>query len=97
MGKSKAKYERWILKERRLAPKSNINLGDSKGNILRSIYNIYECPYCHKTYECKMVAKPSALKCRFCNHNVSPYDGNPEMEIWLPAGAECFILIKRIP
>ena len=87
MGKSKAKYERWILKERKLAPVGNIRLGDGNGNILPRVSHIYECPYCHGTYELKATSKPSALKCRYCNHNVSPYEGNPEIEVWLPEGA----------
>lgn len=83
------KFLPWILKERKLLPLENVTLGDCKGNIQRKIKNIYECPYCHKEIEFLTNATAKlARKCRFCNHNVSPFKGNVDDTIWLPEGVD---------
>ena len=82
------KYLQWILKERNLAPLSNVVVCNSAGHIRRRIQNTYECPYCHKTYKCIMSNEFNIRKCRFCSHPVSPYKGDITSEIWLPEGIE---------
>lgn len=81
-----SKYMNWILKERNLAPLSNIIMEDMNGNIRRRIYNTYECPYCRETITC--MNKLNIRKCRFCNHPVSPYKGDVTDIIYLPEGVE---------
>lgn len=82
------KYLAWVLKEQKLAPLGNVTTVNEKGYILRHIRNVYECPYCHRTYECILTNKFDIRKCRWCNHSVSPYKGDTTCEIWLPKGAE---------
>lgn len=84
----KYKYQSWILKERHLAPLSNVTLHDTKGNVLRHIRNTYECPYCHKTVTPTATNRFDVRKCRYCNHPVSPYKGDITDTIFLPVGVE---------
>ena len=82
------KYQPWILKERNLAPLTNVITINADGNIRRHIRNTYECPYCHETYTCTMTNKFDVRKCRYCNHRVSPYKGDTTDIIYLPEGVE---------
>ncbi len=82
------KYQSWILKERNLAPLTNVITLDMNGNVRRRIYNTYECPYCHKTVTCTLTNKFNSRKCRYCNHPVSPYKGDTTDIIYLSKGVE---------
>ena len=79
-----AKYESWILRERKLLPLGNRRLCNEDGLFQRVIRNIYECPYCHKEIYSNFTNKCNSRKCRFCNHPVSPYKGDTTEQIWLP-------------
>lgn len=78
------KYESWILARKEIVPSDGgFAFINDEGKELRSIEYVYECPYCHKEYHCKLTNNLNFRKCRYCNQRVSPYKGEVIESAWM--------------